>query len=168
MDSLLELREKIKGIYSKNEVFIMPVIKFMFAYLIFCMVNGSLGYMTQIDNVGIVLMAALMCSFLPLGCISIFAALFAGLHAYALSMDVAIVVVGVIVIVGLMFFRFGNKETLLLLGTIVALGMKIPCVIPVAAGLVATPIAILPVCSGVVLYYVVRTVSLGTTKQRRD
>ena len=69
MTALLELRDKIKLIYVKNEMFIRPVIKFLIAFLVLIVINGQMGYMKKIDNIAIVLIAALMCSFLPSGCI---------------------------------------------------------------------------------------------------
>ena len=76
MTALLELRDKLKLIYSKNEEFILPVVKFLVAFVTLMVVNGQMGYMTRIDSIAIVLVAALMCSFLPVGAITMFAGLF--------------------------------------------------------------------------------------------
>lgn len=51
MTGLLEIREKLKLFYSKYEPFILPVIKFLLAFVALNAVNGKLGYMTQLDNV---------------------------------------------------------------------------------------------------------------------
>ena len=91
MTGLLEFREKIKLIYSKNEVFILPVIKFLLAVLTLSVINGQRGYMTRLDNMAIVLVAALFCSFLPVGFLVMFAALFSLLHMYALSLEAVLV-----------------------------------------------------------------------------
>ena len=91
MTSLLEMREKLKLLYSRNEVFIVPVIKFLLAFITLTVVNGRMGYMSRLDSLPIVLIVSLMCSFLPTGCIILFAALFSLLHMYALSMEVALV-----------------------------------------------------------------------------
>ena len=74
MTGLLEIREKIKLIYGRYEVFILPVVKFLLAFVVLNTVNGKMGYMTQLDNVTIVLIVALLCSFLPTSFIVLFAA----------------------------------------------------------------------------------------------
>ena len=74
MTELLELREKVKLFYSKYEVFILPVLKFLLAFVMLNTINGRLGYMTKLDNVTIVLIGALMCSFLPSGFMVLLAA----------------------------------------------------------------------------------------------
>ena len=89
MTGLLEMKEKLKLIYSRNEVFIMPIAKFLLAFLTLTIINGRIGYMSSIDKLPIVLMAALLCSFLPIGFIVFFSAAFSLLHMYALSMEVA-------------------------------------------------------------------------------
>ena len=72
MTDLLEFREKIKAFYSKNDVFITPVIKFLLSFIVLSVLNGKMGYMTDIDNIAIVLIVSLICSFLPHGGIVFF------------------------------------------------------------------------------------------------
>ena len=55
------------------------------------MINGKVGYMHKIDNTSIVLIVALMCSFMPMNFIIFVAAAFIILHFYALSMECAII-----------------------------------------------------------------------------
>ena len=67
MTALLELRENLKKIYSRNEAFILPVIKFLLSFIVLSIINGKMGYMTKLDNMAIVLIVSLLCSFLPTG-----------------------------------------------------------------------------------------------------
>lgn len=159
MTSLLEFREKIKEIYSHNEVFILPVIKFLVAFLVLNVVNSHMGYMTKLDNMAIVLIVALMCSFLPNGAIILFGALFSLLHMYALSMEVALVGLVVYVLLFLLFFRFNPKDSLVVVFTPVLCMLQIPYVMPVAMGLLGTPASAVTVACGVVVYYLILTVT---------
>ena len=67
MRNLLEIRDQIKRIYSRFEFAILPVLKFMLAFWLLSIVSGKLGYMYQLDNLGLILIASLLCSFLPTG-----------------------------------------------------------------------------------------------------
>ena len=91
MTALLELRENLKKIYSRNEAFILPVIKFLLSFIVLSIINGKMGYMTKIDNMASVLIVSLLCSFLPTGFMVVFAMLFTLLHMYALSIETAAV-----------------------------------------------------------------------------
>lgn len=159
MTGLLELREKIKAIYSKYEVFVLPVIKFLLAFIALNCVNGQLGYMTQLDNVALVLIVALMCSFLPMGSIVFFSMAFSLLHMYALSLEVALVGLCVYLLMFLLFFRFSRKEALVVVLVPLLFVLKIPYVMPVAMGLLGTPASMISVACGVVIYFLIQTVS---------
>lgn len=158
MTSLLEIKEKLKSIYSRYEAFILPVIKFLLAFVVFNTLNGKLGYMTRLDNIAVVLIAALMCSFLPVGFIVLFGALFSLMHMYALSMEVALVGLCVYLVMFLLFFRFSPKDTLLVILTPLLCAIKLPYVIPLAAGLLCAPTAVVSVSCGVVVHYLLQTV----------
>ena len=158
MTDLLELKEKIKLIYSKYEAFIVPVIKFLLALITFNTLNSKMGYMARIDDMRIVLMASLACSFLPVGIIVLLAALFSLMHMYALSMEVALVGLCMYLILYLLFFRFSPKGSLVVVLTPLLCSMKIPYVIPVVAGLLCGPSCVVSVGCGVGVHYLLETV----------
>ena len=159
MTVLLEIREKIKLIYSKYEAFILPVVKFLLAFLVLNTLNGRMGYMTQLDNIAVVLIVSLMCSFLPTGCIVLFAALFSLLHMYSLSMEVLLVGFCVYLVMFLLFFRFSPKDSLVVILTPLLFALKIPYVVPIAVGLLCGPASVVSVGCGVVVHYLLQTVS---------
>ena len=153
MTGLLEMREKLKLLYSRNEVFIVPVVKFLLAFVTLTVVNGRLGYMSRVDSLAIVLIVSLLCSFLPNGCIIMFAALFSLLHMYALSLEVALVGLCLYLVMFLMFFRFSPKDSLVVIVTPMLFAMKIPYVMPIAMGLLGTPASAVSIACGVIVYY---------------
>lgn len=161
MTALLELRDKLKLIYSKNEEFILPAVKFLIAFVSLLIVNGQMGYMTRIDSILVVLVAALMCAFLPFGVITVFAALFSLLHMYALSIEVAVVGLVVYLLLFLLFFRFGTKDAVVVVLTPLLCFMKIPYIMPVVMGLLGTPLSAASVGCGVVVYYLLQAVILN-------
>ena len=163
MTGLLELREKIKMIYSKNEVFILPIAKFLLAFLVFNTINGQMGYMTKLDNIAIVLIVALLCSFLPMGCMLLLSAVFSLLHMYALSLEVALVGFCVYLVMFLLFFRFSPKDSLVVVLTPLLCVFKVPYIIPIAMGLIGTPVSAVSVGCGVIVYYLILTVIGGAT-----
>ena len=153
MTGLLEIREKLKLLYSRNEVFIVPVLKFLLAFVTMTVINGRMGYMNRLDNLAIVLVVSLLCSFLPNGCIIMFAALFSLLHMYALSMEVALLGLCLYLVMFLLFFRFSPKDSLVVLLTPMLFALKIPYVMPIAMGLVGTPASAVSIACGVIVYY---------------
>ena len=159
MTGLLELREKIKQFYSKTDFLLIPFMKFLLAFVTLLTLNRKLGYMTRLDSMAIVLIVALMCSFLPNSCIVLFAALFSLLHIYALSMEAAIVGLCMYLVMFLLFFRFSPKDSVVVVMTPLLCVMKMPFVIPLAVGLICGPASIVSVGCGICVYYLLKTVT---------
>ena len=158
MRNLLEIRDKIIRVYNKSEFIVLPVLKFMLAFLALSIVSGKLGYMYQLDNLGLVLILSLMCSFLPNGFVVFFAAVISVAHIYALSLEVAIVALAVYLILFLIFFRFCAGHSTVLLFTAILAAMNIPYVIPIAVGLLTSPGALFAVVCGLIGYQMLNTV----------
>lgn len=158
MTDLLEMREKIKLFYSRFEVFILPVVKFLLAFVVLNTLNRRMGYMTRLDSVAIVLMVALACSFLPTGCIVLSAALFSLLHMYALSLEVLLVGFCMYLVMFLLYFRFAPRDSLVVVLTPLLFAFRIPYVVPIVAGLVCGPSSVVSVGCGIGVYYLLQTV----------
>lgn len=159
MTNLLVMKEYIKSFYAKYEEFIVPVLKFLLGFILFMTINGRLGYMEKIDSPVIVLVAALLCSFMPLGMMVFLCAVFLLLHIFALSLECMVVLLVAYLFVIVVYFRFAPKNPLLLLVTPLLFLMKIPYVLPLAAGLFAGPAAAAPIACGAVIYYVLSYMS---------
>ena len=155
MTQLLLIRESIKNFIGRFENYVKPISKFLLCFVTMQFINKNIGFATRLGNVAITLIVSLLASFLPLDFILFISAGFVLLHLYSLSLA-AVIVVGVLfLLIFLLFFRFSPKDTLLLLFTPLCFALKIPYVIPLAAGLVSTPAAVISVGSGVIIYYII-------------
>ena len=163
MTSLLEIREYIKSFYAKNEVYVNPCIKFLIALVALIVINASLGYMTLLNHPAVVLVVALMCSFMPRNFVVIISAFWILLHSYALASECALVMAAVFAIMFLLYFRFVPKDTIVVLLTPLLFAFKIPYVMPVAMGLLAGPMSAVSVSCGVMVYYMVQFVTNNVT-----
>lgn len=159
MTEILLAKETLKTFIGKYEVYLKPLGKFLLALAALLMVNSSTGYMERLNSVSIVLIIALMCSFLPLNFTIICAAGFIVAHLYALSMECALVALLLFLILALVYFRFSPGDAVVVLLLPMCFFLKIPYVIPVCAGLLATPVSAVAVICGVVVYYMVSYVS---------
>lgn len=151
---MLVLKDHIRHFCAKYEIYLMPLFKFLLALVSLLCINRIWGYMEKLDSFPIVLVAALMCSFLPMNCIILISALFMLLHLYALSLECTIVVFAVFLLLFLLYFRFVPKDTLVVLFLPLCFAFRIPYVVPIAMGLLGTPVAAVSVSCGVVIYYV--------------
>ena len=154
MTGLLVLREQLKSLCGKYEVYLIPVGKFITAMITFIIINSNLGYMEKISKFPLVVILALLCSFLPLNFIIFAAAALVLAHIYALSLECALVVGILFLLMFLLYFRFSPKDTFVVLLTPICCALRIPHVIPLTMGLVGTPASGISVGCGVVVFYV--------------
>ncbi|MCM1160305.1 MAG: hypothetical protein NC412_03685 [Roseburia sp.] len=155
MSGLLEVRENLRNFYSKYEVYLIPLLKFVLALTVLVFINGSLGYNSRINNLVIVLVVALMCSFLPVNFSVVLGAVFIVLHMYSLAVECALVSGVLFLLLFLLYFRFSPKDTLVLLLLPLAFTLRIPYVVVLAVGLLGTPVSIVSVSCGVMVYYLI-------------
>ena len=126
MTKLLEIRDNIRLFFTKYDVFAIPVVKFLLAFIMMLMINGKLGYMSKINNIGIVLIIALAASFLPAGAILLFGAMVSLAHVFALSPEVAIIIAVIYLLVYLLYLRFTPSESLCIVITPMLFVLRIP------------------------------------------
>lgn len=162
MTTLLEFREKMKIFLGKYDIYIFSVLKFILALTAFLMINGNVGFMSRLKNPGIALILALLCSFLPVNLIAVFGSVLILAHAYALSMEVFAVSFVVIAVMFLLFFRTAPQYGYLLILTPIAFVCRVPYLVPLAMGLIGTPVTAVPVGCGTVVYYLLHYMKLNT------
>lgn len=153
MTNLLVFREQLKKFYSKYELYITPLCKFLLALVSLLVINSRIGYMSTLKNAAVVLILALLCSFLPINLTIVIAAAVTLAHLYAFSVECAIVALAVFLLLFILYFRFSPKDTLAVLLTPICFVLKIPYVMPIAVGLIGTPASSAAVASGVIVYY---------------
>ncbi len=158
MTNLLVIKEQLIKIYGRFEVYIMPVLKFLTMLFTLIIINSGIGFMNKLKNPVIVLIVALLSSFMPMNVMILLAALFVVLHMYALSLECAIVVGLVFLLMFVLYFRFTPKDSITVLLTPLCFALKIPYVVPLSMGFVGGPLSCISVSCGVVVYYILNYV----------
>lgn len=152
MTELLELKQRLKMIYSKYDIYFIPVIRFVFALVSFLLINGQLGFMAKISSPMISFLLAVLCAFLPVNMTAVFGALLICAHAYAISLEVFAMAAGLLVVMYALYFRVSSQYGYVLILTPVLFVLKIPYVLPLVMGLIAGPVCAVPIACGTMMY----------------
>ncbi|MCR5272875.1 MAG: hypothetical protein K6E13_07830 [Lachnospiraceae bacterium] len=153
MTTLLEIKEKLKTFYAKNDIYIKPVIKFIFALIVYIQINSSIGYNSKLESLPITLVLALLGAILPLGGTILIASIVVLLHLYTLSFEVAIIAFVLFMLIYFLYFRFAPKTGVNVLLVPVFMKLNIGNTIPIANGLVNEWYSAISVACGTVVYY---------------
>ncbi|MCR5831167.1 MAG: hypothetical protein K6G67_03370 [Lachnospiraceae bacterium] len=159
MESLLIAKEQLARFYTRFEAYIVPTLKFLAMLFALLFINSSVGFMSKLKNPAIVLILSLLCSFLPTNVIVILAGFVIVAHMYALSLECAVVVLFIFIIMYALYFRFTPKDAIAVLLTPVMFAMHIPYVMPLAMGFVGNPISSISVGCGTAVYFILHYVS---------
>lgn len=158
MTNLLVIKEQLIKIYARFEAYITPLLKFLTMLFSLIIINSNVGFMNRLKNPAIVLIVALLSSFLPLNVMILLAGLFIILHMYALSLECAVIVGLVFLLMFVLYFRFTPKDSIAVILTPVCFALKIPYVMPLSMGFVGGPLSCISVSCGVVVYYILNYV----------
>lgn len=163
MTVLLELKQKLKIFYEKNDNWIEPVLKFLLAFVLFSGINSSLGFMEKLDNIFLVLILSIICAVLPLNVMAVVGCFLIIAHCYAVGVEVAGFAILLLVILMLLFLRFSSANNVALVLTPGAFAFHIPAAVPVCGGLLGGYICAVPSCCGVILYFFMQVVKDKST-----
>ena len=156
MTALLELKQKIKGVYGQYEMYILPVLKFVLAMVYFSWINSNMGYMSQLNNIFLVLILALICSILPSAAMMYVGFVLILGHSYALGIEVAAFVLVIILLMLIFFLRFSGSQNITFVFTPLSFAFSIPALLPIGSGLLESSLSAIPAGCGVVMYYFIR------------
>ena len=163
MTTLLVAKQMLMTIYSKYEVYITPLLKFLLSLITLCLINSRLGYMDTLNRMTVVLIVALMCSFMPMNFIVLMGAVFVLLHLYTFSMECAAVIGAGFLLLFLLYLRFSPKDTVVVVLLPLCFLLRIPYVIPISMGLIGAPTSAVAVACGVIVYYMLHYVTQNAT-----
>ena len=166
MMSLLVFRERVKNIYQKYNLYITPAVKFIFALISLIAINNELGYDARLKSIPIVLALSLLSAFTPSAIMVLVSGLVATLHFYFVSPIMSIIVLILFIIIYLLFARFTPRYGYVILAIPILFFLKIPYMIPILLGIIATPIGIIPITCGVFIYYVLDVIKAAITMQQ--
>ena len=153
MTGLLEVREKLRFFYGKYEIYVAAAIRFFLGIVVFSVINSQIGYMEQLDQPAVVLLASLACAFLPINAMVVLACGMVLLHLYALALEACAIGLCVFLLLLFMYGKFAPKNGYVAILTALLCFFRVPQVMPVATGMLKGPSAYLSVLCGAVSYY---------------
>lgn len=150
--TILELRASLLRFLQKFQIVVEPVIKFIVAFAVFRSINNAIGHETHLMSLPAELLLAFLGTFTPAVILVLLGALVSLAHVYVASPLLAILVALLMIILYCFIARFSGKYGYVVLAVPILYLLKIPYVIPLILGLIATPMTIIPAACGVIVY----------------
>ena len=163
MTVLFEMRDKLKNFYGAHELVLRPIIKFLAVFISLILIKSNIGYMELLNSWLVILALSVICAFLPWNVITVILAVDILANIFSVSVELGGMILLVMLIMFLLFFRFSPKQGVLLVLIPLAFFLKVPYAVPIVVGLVWAPYAIIPVIFGTVIYSMIYVISENTT-----
>ena len=154
MHKILELRETYRLLYSKYSMYIEAVIKFVVALIALIVINSHVGAFAILKNPLVVILISLVCAVLPKTLSAMLVMLTIVGHMFAISIEVALIVLVMFIVMYLLFFRFTSKESAVLVIMPILCAIGIPYIMPIILGLVASPVSAVSLIFGTLVYFI--------------
>ena len=155
MDNIYVIRGRIEELYGKHSKLFDKAFQFILAMITFSMINQNTGFMKSLSSPVISLALAVVATFLPPMVIVVIAAVLVLAHTLAASIGIFAVSAMIFLIMYIFYIRLAPKMAFVVLLTPVAFVLKIPFLVPVACALIYTPVSLVPMSCGTVVFYMV-------------
>ncbi len=168
MDKILEIKGYILRLFETNEKVMKPLLKFVLCFIAVLIMGISLGNNHILANPIMMIVIGAVCAFLPKNIdVLVLIVVLLG-HLYSLSAEVALVALALLLVMYFVYFRFASKYAFVVILLPILFLIKIPFVVPLVLGVVATPITILPTIFGVAIYYIIHLTSAASGGAQAD
>ena len=155
MDNIYVIRGRIEELYGKHSKLFDKTFQFILAMITFSMINQNTGFMKSLSSPVISLALAVVATFLPPMVIVVIAAVLVLAHTLAASIGIFAVSAMIFLIMYIFYIRLAPKMAFVVLLTPIAFVLKIPFLVPVACALIYTPVSLVPMSCGTVVFYMV-------------
>jgi len=162
---MLEIREVILKAYQKVRAVVNPVVKFLFALLVFSSINSSFGFDPKFTKISVTILLSAISAFTPSAIMVLLAMVLILLQVYSVSVFVAIPLLVIFIVLYLMLLRFSPKEVIAAVAIPVLAKYNLHYAVPILLGSVSSPVAVLPTICGVIVYHVLDIIKLAATRE---
>lgn len=167
MTHLIEIRERLIKFYQNHARIIVPIFRFVLSLITFFSVSQLIGYSPLLKPWYVIVSLSVVSAVLPASALLVLAAIYAVLHLRYVSLVLALVLALIFLIVYLVYIRFLPEHGFVILAVPVLYALRLPYIVPIVLGLVAAPIALIPMSCGVICYFTLQDITtvVGTATE---
>ena len=151
MIQLLLIRDSIKSVFKKYNAAIIPVLRFIAAFVTFALINGDLGYNEKLTGISVLVLLSAISAFFPMGVTVFLSGILMIFHIYSASMFLSLIFIVIIAILYFLLMRLAPGYSSLIIAIPVFTFFHMEALVPIAVGLVGSPIAIFAMIPGIVV-----------------
>jgi hypothetical protein len=159
MKSLSQIGNQLRAFYGRYSTAIDMAGKFVLALVSFFWVRSTLGFNSVLSNPFVLLILAVLCMLFPLSAVPVLTMVLVTGEAFTLGIDAGAVTLGILLILLILFLRFIPEDALEISLVPMTMFFGFVPLVPICAGIRRKVSAVFSIVSGVVVYYLMATLS---------
>ena len=163
--AILEFRARVCELYQKLQLLIDPIFKFILSFLVIRTLNTVIGYDARLAGGVVTTALALVCAFVPSSILALLCMLLTIAHVFHVNMLLSVFVALILLVLYCFFLRFTPKYGYVIVAVPVLFLFRVPYLMPLLLGLLATPVTILPLSCGIFFYYMISVIQNAAALQ---
>lgn len=168
MTQLLVFKERIQKFYQRYAFIINPLIRFITGYIIFYAANKFIGYNPMLNKRWVEVILACIQVVFPAQVMLFLSAVFIVAQVAYVSRYLAITIAISFAILYFLYIRFLPEHGYVIMAMPVLFVFRIQYIIPLFLGLTGSPILVVPIGFGVVIYYLLSNVVWAISTATED
>ena len=162
MERILMMRDALSRFYGKYDMPIRLLCKFLLAFWVFFEIRSDMGAEGIFGKLIVILILAVLCTFLPSNGIILIAACMLMAYFYSVSLETAVVGGMTLVIGMLVYFSISSRSAYPLIITALAVKWEVGCASAVLFGLMGGPLTAVGVAFGALVPNLTETLVNGS------
>jgi len=163
MEKILTIRQRLKELYEKYDIYVIPVLKFLAAFVTLIVIKNTTGYSDFFSQWNVIAIIALICAMIPWPAITFVSSLVLIINLFELSWEIAVVAIAFILVAAIAQYLFLPGMSIIIALIPVAFYFNVPFLIPLIVGLVGKSTAFIPAGMGTFAYYFLVGVQKNST-----
>jgi len=153
VNKILEIRALICSYFHRFHSIITPIIRFLFAFVTFTVINDKLGTDPKLTSTTVKLLMSAASAFIPMILFVFVAVIMVLVHLYTIMPLIAVLALVVFLVLYCFAARFSGKMAYAVVAIPVLFELGMPELAPIFMGLVGGFMGIFPAACGVIGYY---------------
>lgn len=163
MNKLFEVKGYLSKYYTKYSNYVDKAIKFVVALLSFTFINQNIGFSEIVSNPFMAILLSVICMFLPAPMTVVLVIIATLVQLLTLSIEATVVAGALFLVMYGLYLRYAPGKSVIILLVPIAFMLHVPVAVPIVLGLIGSPICILPISMGAIVYYLIEFVKSNST-----
>lgn len=153
MEELVKVKNKIRNFIRNFDDIIIPILRLIWSYAVFSVINIHFGYVDLFNRHMVVLLISILCALMPDAFMLFVIGVIMGVNSFSVGIETGLFFIVLFIGMYCVYLRFFPKHLYIILVAFVAMHLAMSGLLPLFIGVIAGIAGIVPAAFGIVLYY---------------